>query len=67
MLKDMHGGGQEALNNCKVFCCELGSNFVKIAHDFVGLTGLSDVVQIVKGEAAESLKKIKGRRMIDKD
>ena len=59
MLQDLHEEDPVALKDCKVFCCELDPTFVKITRDFVDLAGLSDIVEVLEGEAADSLRKLK--------
>ena len=66
MLKQMHESDSAAFNDCKVFSCELDPNFIKIASDFVDLAGLSGIVEIVQGPAAESLRKLKQERRLAK-
>ena len=55
-----------ALPKCKVFSCELDPSFVRITRDFVELAGLNDIVEIVHGPAAESLKKVKHEGRLNK-
>lgn len=59
MLQDLHNHDPTAMKDCKVFSCELDAKFVKIASSLVELAGLSDIVEVVQGPAAESLKRLK--------
>ena len=43
---------------CKVYSMETEANLANIAKDFVNLAGLSNIVQIVQGDSAQSLKRL---------
>jgi catechol O-methyltransferase len=64
MLKEIHANDEAAMKECKVFSCELESDFIRIARDFVDLAGLNDTVEIVQGPAAETLKKLQDERRL---
>lgn len=54
-LKDLNGGKTTGIH---VYSFELEEPVAKIARDFVELAGLKDVVTIIQGPGAESLKKL---------
>lgn len=72
MLKELHGNdtdktnrNDDGLRGCKVFSLELDAHFVDIARDLVDLAGLSDLVQIVHGPAADSVRKLHKEGVLD--
>jgi len=63
ILKDLNGGNSDGV---KVFCCELDDEFVTIARDMIALAGVDDVVQVIPGVSADSLRKLKADGTISK-
>ena len=60
MLREFHGGNDTSgLSGCKVYSCELDPNFAEITRQHVELAGLSDLVEVVEGESAASLRRLK--------
>ena len=60
MLRDFHSGSDtNSLSGCKVYSCELDPAFAEITRQHVELAGLSDLVEVVEGESAASLRRLK--------
>ncbi|GIJ89172.1 hypothetical protein Asppvi_008102 [Aspergillus pseudoviridinutans] len=55
ILRDLHGGN---VHDCNVYTFELSSVSARVARDLVRLAGLEDLVRVLEGPAAESLKKL---------
>ena len=49
----------------RVFSLELANPFVTIIEDFVRLTNLSDIVQVVQGTSSDSLRSLKSKHGVD--
>ncbi|OAA53940.1 O-methyltransferase, family 3 [Niveomyces insectorum RCEF 264] len=62
ILKEVNGGNSDGIH---VYCLERDDVFVKIARDTIALAGLDDVVQVVPGEAADTLRKLKADGIVD--
>ena len=54
-LRDFYGQGTDGLH---VFAFELQPKFAQIARDFVKLASLDDIITVLEGTGAESLKKL---------
>lgn len=54
MMKDFHSD----LTGCKVVTMELSEEFANITSDFIKLAGLDDVVKVVQGQSATSLRQL---------
>ncbi|KAK6382246.1 hypothetical protein LTS17_004133 [Exophiala oligosperma] len=50
---------------CKVFTTELDETIASVARDLIALAGLDDVVTVLDGPAAETIRKIKTEGQID--
>jgi catechol O-methyltransferase len=50
---------QQSTEGLRVWSLEMNSEFASIAREVIALAGLSDIVTVVVGTAAESLKKLK--------
>ncbi|KAF7175623.1 hypothetical protein CNMCM7691_009188 [Aspergillus felis] len=55
ILRDLHG---ENVHNCNVYTFELSPVSAQVAQDLIRLAGLEDLVRVLEGPAAESLKKL---------
>src|ERR1700761_5280915 len=63
ILKEINGAQS---HDVKVYGMELEPSFAKIASDFVDLAGLSDCVEVVLGQSADSLRTLKQEGKVDK-
>lgn len=64
MVQDFHGDG--VLSDCKVVTMELDGECARIASDFIELAGLGDIVQVVRGQSADSLRNLASSYNISK-
>jgi catechol O-methyltransferase len=55
ILRDLHA---ENVHDCNVYTFELSPVSAQVARDLVRLAGLEDLVRVLEGPAAESLKKL---------
>lgn len=65
LLRSFHTNNGE-VKDVKVFSLELEPDFVPIIRDFVSISGLEGIVEVVQGPSQESLRILKNERGIDK-
>ncbi len=58
MLKEWWQHDPEALRECRVYSCELETNFCEIARDFVTLAGLEGVVSVEQGKSEDTIRRL---------
>ncbi|PWY81622.1 S-adenosyl-L-methionine-dependent methyltransferase [Aspergillus sclerotioniger CBS 115572] len=57
ILQSLHGA-DAAAQGCRVYTFEIDPGMVRVAREFIQLAGLDDVVHVLEGPAAESVKRL---------